>query len=850
MDISSYSSAHTAMGIPGMETSLNRNRSDPNLHALQATTSSVPSRLTADDDVFSSVGGVEIGREIDVDHHLEQAAFVPHQPDPTATPSRTLLVRNVAPDANEEELSGIFKSFGDVKTLFSDARHRGLLIVTFFDLRAAVSAKSTLHGTLVNNLPLEIHFSKQKSGIQDPWGLSQVQGSIVVYNLDPETTDEHLFYMFTKFGDVKEISQSPDRSSKKFVTFYDIRHAGAALKAMNRAETLGKLPSHITPQQAASMAYISGSSPSMLQLAALQLQHDGPVSMPRPLWDQSGNSADGLMSLGHTAQQQQQQQQQQGSVQTTFPQQHAGSQLHEMQLHISDSASSIASSQANNAGLFPSHGPSSLGKGIAASMAAAAGMNGGGRPATHSSRQNYAGSGGPSSTMYQPSSSGVNANPQHLLMQSGLSAAEAASVLMSMGLACSDSASNTQMMELPGVSGGSTHGIAGASHAWNSGGMYGGSPPSQGNSAAVVAALQEMQAMQAAARQQQMAAAHAQAQAQVQLASQLAGLQAQQTLSGMGASSHHMTAAQLIQAAQLNLGGNAGNAYMPHSISAAAAQLLQQAGLSIPSLAGFAPSQAGAVQGGRQGGSGPGDMMGSSAGGRGGDAGRGGGGGRLSRRTTDPAAEAERKAQQEKLYALVAEKIYSGQDKRTTLMIKNIPNKYTQKMLLATIDEHFHGTYDFFYLPIDFKNKCNVGYAFINMTQPLHIIPLVERFNHKKWERFNSEKVCNISYARIQGRAALISHFQNSSLMHEDKRCRPILFVLEGHEATGEQEPFPAPAAGGSVSPAASMSAQAVSNPPLSNSSSHPNLTASSSLASMHEGSVGSSSGIKGTVKQ
>jgi protein phosphatase 1 regulatory subunit 42 len=67
---------------------------------------------------------------------------------------------------------------------------------------------------------------------------------------------------------------------------------------------------------------------------------------------------------------------------------------------------------------------------------------------------------------------------------------------------------------------------------------------------------------------------------------------------------------------------------------------------------------------------------------------------------------------------------------------------------------------------------------------------LVARFNNKRWDKFNSEKVCNISYGRIQGRAALISHFQNSSLMHEDKRCRPVLFISEGPDA-GEPEPFP-----------------------------------------------------------
>ena len=42
----------------------------------------------------------------------------------------------------------------------------------------------------------------------------------------------------------------------------------------------------------------------------------------------------------------------------------------------------------------------------------------------------------------------------------------------------------------------------------------------------------------------------------------------------------------------------------------------------------------------------------------------------------------------------------------------------------------------------------------------------------------------------VQGKHALVTHFQNSSLLHEDKRCRPILFHSDGATA-GEQEPFP-----------------------------------------------------------
>lgn len=159
-------------------------------------------------------------------------------------------------------------------------------------------------------------------------------------------------------------------------------------------------------------------------------------------------------------------------------------------------------------------------------------------------------------------------------------------------------------------------------------------------------------------------------------------------------------------------------------------------------------------------------------------------GGRLARNKMNPVAEAERKAHQDRMYGLNMNNILMGEDKRTTLMIKNIPNKYTQKMLLALLEERFAGThpfpFDFFYLPIDFKNKCNVGYAFINMTTPLAIPALVEEFHGRRWPKFNSEKVCQISYGRIQGKLSLIQHFQNSSLLHEDKRCRPVLFNVHG----------------------------------------------------------------------
>ena len=93
-------------------------------------------------------------------------------------------------------------------------------------------------------------------------------------------------------------------------------------------------------------------------------------------------------------------------------------------------------------------------------------------------------------------------------------------------------------------------------------------------------------------------------------------------------------------------------------------------------------------------------------------------------------------------------------------------------------------------MPIDFKNKCNVGYAFVNLIEARDAVAFHEAFDGRRWTCFRSGKVCAITYARIQGKQAMIQRFQNSSLLAESLEVQPRLFVSQGPDK-GKPERFP-----------------------------------------------------------
>ena len=109
------------------------------------------------------------------------------------------------------------------------------------------------------------------------------------------------------------------------------------------------------------------------------------------------------------------------------------------------------------------------------------------------------------------------------------------------------------------------------------------------------------------------------------------------------------------------------------------------------------------------------------------------------------------------------------EDRRTTLMIKNIPNKFNRDLLLKIIDQNFKGAYDLFILPTDANRYKNFGYAFINFTSSYYIPYFYSLFNNKKWSSTNSQKVCCITYSKIQGRNNLLAHYPSKIIFKNDE---------------------------------------------------------------------------------
>lgn len=117
----------------------------------------------------------------------------------------------------------------------------------------------------------------------------------------------------------------------------------------------------------------------------------------------------------------------------------------------------------------------------------------------------------------------------------------------------------------------------------------------------------------------------------------------------------------------------------------------------------------------------------------------------------------------------------------TTLMIRNIPNRYTQRELIVELEDlGFAGTFDFLYVPLDKGTMSNVGYAFVNFVQPDHAEKCIQAFQGYKFKKHRkvSGKIAAVSIAHIQGLEANLAHYKNAAVnTAKMKQRRPLVMA-------------------------------------------------------------------------
>ena len=99
-----------------------------------------------------------------------------------------------------------------------------------------------------------------------------------------------------------------------------------------------------------------------------------------------------------------------------------------------------------------------------------------------------------------------------------------------------------------------------------------------------------------------------------------------------------------------------------------------------------------------------------------------------------------------------------GLDKRTSIIIKNIPD-YISDEQFKKIVYAFSQNIDFFYVPMNIKTRKNLRVAFVNVLDPKQIVPIYMGLYKMKFV-YNCPNIeMEICYSKVQGKEQLFRRF-------------------------------------------------------------------------------------------
>ena len=111
----------------------------------------------------------------------------------------------------------------------------------------------------------------------------------------------------------------------------------------------------------------------------------------------------------------------------------------------------------------------------------------------------------------------------------------------------------------------------------------------------------------------------------------------------------------------------------------------------------------------------------------------------------------------------------------TTVLVRNIPAGFSQDELIALFKSLGY-LFNFFYCPVDFRTRKNIGYLFIDLVAPEMARDFMTKFHGYPLPFYKTNKVCVVSWARVQGWPQNVENYVHSTILNLGRDFRPRLF--------------------------------------------------------------------------
>ena len=113
---------------------------------------------------------------------------------------------------------------------------------------------------------------------------------------------------------------------------------------------------------------------------------------------------------------------------------------------------------------------------------------------------------------------------------------------------------------------------------------------------------------------------------------------------------------------------------------------------------------------------------------------------------------------EERQFELNGHKIITGEDKRTTILIQNLPRNMTKNQLKLILEKM--ANINFIYIPLFMMSSDNLRCAFVNVVNPKSIIDIYIKLKKLNFQYDNPNTKIEICYSYLQGKKALIENFR------------------------------------------------------------------------------------------